>query len=103
MKHSYTYDGIKEMRELVVQEIIKEKQHMFSYPMTADHVGMPAVEDRLRTYMQAGLTVVDLEGGDSRADEEARAKDDYAALATTPAADRYHSTSDTKPDTGVMS
>jgi hypothetical protein len=56
----YSYEEIVEMRKLVVIEIADEQsKKMDGYPFPAESVSHATAEDRLRTYLMAGVSISD--------------------------------------------
>lgn len=63
--NEYTHEAVLFMRDIVREELVEElKSHAervgYGYKPTADHVSNAEVEDRLRTYILAGVTLLSM-------------------------------------------
>jgi hypothetical protein len=58
---TYTYETLIKMRKLVKQEIAEEVAERYGLDINVNLVSDAYVEERLRTYMMAGVTLADLE------------------------------------------
>jgi len=56
----YKYEEIKKMRKLVINEIVEEMRTRGLPGADEDNVSFANAEDRLRTYLSAGLTSNDM-------------------------------------------
>jgi hypothetical protein len=58
---AYTYETLIKMRCLVKQEIAEEMAERYGQPVNTALVSDANAEERLRTYMMAGVTLDDIE------------------------------------------